>query len=517
MPVGPVSFSAGKARNNSQPQSSGSGAGTAGATSGAGMGSGVGAAAAAAAGGGSLPLENEPDLSHLTVMQRYHTRRKLAVQRMEREVEEKIAQLSLLEQENRRLKWHAHILENMLLDIDKQLEVMSSSDAAPDASQWLTLLGMGQGSSARQHVARTVHKMLEGASTVDVSSWTVHDCRQRWRTYLEQLQPLVEAAEAAQVAYRASHSSDEQKTEGGSSRRPRRAAAAAAQAVIEQEAAEVLGVAPVRSSSIPAPPPPPSCSAAISSTVPLTGPTGHLHSGSGCEAGEQQQEQQAASPHTAALLAAVEGIPVELLTQIEDIVLQNFYWLLAIMSTNPVLTYQFISTDLLGGDQPLPPEDSQLWSDASERVQPTLDQMQECSTCIQVSRRCIAKVMQERAEIQSSMQCGIESEMHMSLADGMLQLNSRDAAVERMRANMRKESVVRNMVGFYCINVLSLFQLAQISLTCFPWFCMAWRVIGAMEKRLSQQLQEQAQSGGRPSRCGSSHSARSSARLAAQR
>jgi hypothetical protein len=55
------------------------------------------------------------------VLQRYHARRKLAVQRMEREVEEKIAQLAMLEQENRQLKWQAHILENMLLDMDKQV------------------------------------------------------------------------------------------------------------------------------------------------------------------------------------------------------------------------------------------------------------------------------------------------------------------------------------------------------------------------------------------------------------
>jgi hypothetical protein len=43
---------------------------------------------------------------------------------MEREVEEKIAQLAVLEQENRQLKWQAHILENMLLDIDKQVGVV---------------------------------------------------------------------------------------------------------------------------------------------------------------------------------------------------------------------------------------------------------------------------------------------------------------------------------------------------------------------------------------------------------
>lgn len=146
--------------------------------------------------------DDEPDLSHLTVMQRYHARRKLAVQRMEREVELKIAQLALLEQENRKLKWQAHILENMLLDIDKQLEVMSTSEAGPDASQWLTLLGMGQPSANSGRVARTVHRMLEGAGQVDVSGWTVQDCRSKWIAYVKKLRPLVEAADAAQQEYR---------------------------------------------------------------------------------------------------------------------------------------------------------------------------------------------------------------------------------------------------------------------------------------------------------------------------
>lgn len=72
--------------------------------------------------------------------QRYHARRKLAVQRMEREVEEKSAQLALLEQENRQLKWQAHILENMLLDMDKQVRpcetgTSSGGDVAAQAGR----------------------------------------------------------------------------------------------------------------------------------------------------------------------------------------------------------------------------------------------------------------------------------------------------------------------------------------------------------------------------------------------
>lgn len=36
------------------------------------------------------------------------------------------------------------------------------------------------------------------------------------------------------------------------------------------------------------------------------------------------------------------------------------------------------------------------------------------------------------------------------------------AVLERMRANMRKQGVVRNMVGFYNMNVLSRWQLAKV-------------------------------------------------------
>jgi hypothetical protein len=61
---------------------------------------------------------------------------------MEREVEEKIAQLALLEQENKQLKWQAHILENMLLDMDKQVR-----SARP---------GVGTGQAAGYMAAGTV-------------------------------------------------------------------------------------------------------------------------------------------------------------------------------------------------------------------------------------------------------------------------------------------------------------------------------------------------------------------------
>jgi hypothetical protein len=339
-----------------------------------------------------LPADDEPDLSHLTVMQRYHARRKLAVQRMEREVEEKIAQLALLEQENRKLKWQAHILEHMLLDIDKQLEVMAHNDSTPDASQWLTLLGMGQpastGGTAR--VARTVHRMLEGAGQVSVAGWTVQDCRKRWLAYLDALRPLMQQAEAAQAEYRSAQppSGPDSGASGGAGsggRRPRRAAAAAAVAVIQQEAADVLGVVPLPASNIPEPPAPASAAGSSPSLQLQQQADGDVvmqRTQSGCSSEHSQQGSESSVPPAHA--SSAEGVPQPLLSKIEQLVLDNFYWLLAVMTTNPVLTYEFISMDLIDGTRPLPPQEHRLWADAVEGVAATLDQMQECSTCIQV-------------------------------------------------------------------------------------------------------------------------------------
>jgi hypothetical protein len=343
-----------------------------------------------------LPADDEPDLSHLTVMQRYHARRKLAVQRMEREVEEKIAQLALLEQENRKLKWQAHILEHMLLDIDKQLEVMAHSESTPDASQWLTLLGMGQPASTggTSRVARTVHRMLEGAGQVSVAGWTVQDCRKRWLAYLDALRPLMQQAEAAQAEHRAAQQAagPEAASAGGgsagcSARRPRRAAAAAAAAVFQQEAADVLNaVTAPPASTIPEPPLPGQQQqqqrAGDTDMQQQLQPPQHQRTHSTCSSKHSQQGSESSVP--AAHATSVEGVPQPLLSQIEQLVLENFYWLLAIMTSNPVLTYEFISMDLFEGSRPLPPQEHSIWADAVAHVQPTLDQMQECSTCIQV-------------------------------------------------------------------------------------------------------------------------------------
>jgi hypothetical protein len=128
----------------------------------------------------------------------------------------------------------------------------------------------------------------------------------------------------------------------------------------------------------------------------------------------------------------------------------------------------------------------------------------------------MSRVMDERAEIQAAMQedAPLEhAEVKGWLSDNLAKHNHRDVLVERMRANVRKESVVRNLVGFYCINVFSLFQLAQVTLACSPWFAMAWRVCSCMEAKLNEQLAAQAGTAGQTqqARGGSGHNTRSAA------
>jgi hypothetical protein len=311
-----------------------------------------------------------------------------------------------------------------------QVELMSAEEM-PDAAQWLTLLGMGTSAAVGSTgtIARTLHKMLAGASAVDLTGWTVQDCRRKWLSYLEQLRPLVEEAEAAQAAYRAQQGSSSEQQDSAVQqplRRPRRAAAQAAVAVIKQEVADVLGVAPLPVCpltgpipDVPAPPqagvagalgsnPTASCRSPGSSPLAAsTAAAAGVDSAAGAAGAAQPMEgvQRANSSSSTAGLplgsehsvgsitcseqshgSNVEGVPAALLSKIKDLVMQNFYWLLAIMTRNPLLTYEFISVDLVEGRTPLPPAQHEVWGALIERLEMTMEQMQECAACLQV--RC---------------------------------------------------------------------------------------------------------------------------------
>jgi hypothetical protein len=110
----------------------------------------------------------------------------------------------------------------------------------------------------------------------------------------------------------------------------------------------------------------------------------------------------------------VEGIPAAVLARIEDLVMVNFYWLLAIMTRNPLLTYEFISTDLVEGRAPLPPQHDKMWGEALNRIELTLEQKQECCTCLQV--RAAGVACQHTAHPSSAcMQTGTTESVLMSI------------------------------------------------------------------------------------------------------
>lgn len=305
-----------------------------------------------------------------------------------------------------------------------QVELMSSEEL-PDASQWLTLLGLGTNAAAGSNgvIARTLHKMLEGAAATDITGWTAEDCRRKWLKYLEQLRPLVEEAEAAQAASQAAQasSSDQQDSALQTHWRPRRAAAAAAVAVIKQEAADVLGVpaltvCPVAGNIPDLPAPQPHAghvSNQASSKTSGSSPKVVAAAAAGAGTPETDSAAQpmegvqrdnsygsnapaapAVSDHSGGSFTGsevshgpnVDGVPAAVLSKIEHLVLQNFYWLLAIMTRNPVLTYEFISVDLIEGVTPLPPQSHEIWGEALERIELTLEQEHECCTCLQVSQ-----------------------------------------------------------------------------------------------------------------------------------
>lgn len=131
----------------------------------------------------------------------------------------------------------------------------------------------------------------------------------------------------------------------------------------------------------------------------------------------------------------------------------------------------------------------------------------------------MAKVIEERTEITAAMQSGRSNRPQTDqqtiawLASDMLNQNQVDVTVDRMQANVRKESVVRNLVGFYCINVLSLYQLAKLSVACSPWFCMAWRIADAVEIKLNKLLANDAAAQRQQQAFAGGHNTRSSTRV----
>jgi hypothetical protein len=460
---------------------------------------------------------DEPEMQGMTVMQRYHRRRKMNMLKMEKEVEMKMAHLNLLEQENKHLKWQAHILENMLADIDKQLEVICSSDMF-DADQWLTLLGMSSKKGLRN--TRRLHLMLEGAAKTNIDGWTVDDCVSRWNAYVAELQPLLAEVEELRAAY-LSEQQQQQKGRGAGKEqqqqqqqegRPKRAAAKAAAAVL----AEATSMMNYEEEQGPA-----AAGAEASATAALEqgeemgamqGSPRELQrapsdTSSGCSSGldvggksttSSSQPVGEVDGQTVWGGPGTEGIPLPLLARVEDLVMCNFYWLLAIMTRAPLLTFQFISTDMEGKGRKVPPRDDPFWLQITRRLPMSVDQMQEASLCLSMAERCMQKVYLDREEVSKALQQEQTMDKNKTLLPVMHHMDDQLAAVDRMEKSMRREAVVRNMVGFYNINVFTQLDLARISVYSYPFFCGAWSVVGALDKRLKldRQAAMEAAAGG---------------------
>eukprot|EP00877_Chromochloris_zofingiensis_P005187 jgi/Chrzof1/1466/Cz10g08280.t1_UROD1 len=396
---------------------------------------------------------DEPDMSHMTVMQRYHARRKLALQRMEKEVEEKLAQVALLEQENSKLKKHAQILENIVADIDKQVELMTVTDSA-DTSQWMKLLGIG--SNKGMGYGRNLDRILDGGASINVAEWTVQDMRVKWRVFMEELRPLLRQADEARHAAVAS------------------ATAAGGDTPMSPPQAD----GDVSSSN----------NSGKSATSPATSSS----------ADDQDQRQPAAAAAAAAASSKhrysppagnPEGVTPQLLAQIEPVVYKHFVWLMAILTRNHLLTFQFFSTDVEGKGRPLPSPDDPKWMQLAGRIGLTNEQLEEVADVYHLAVKLRERVIAERGEIIRSLQLGPEISTS-SVLPAVKRIDGQVQALDRMRANLRKEGIIRNMVGCYLVNVLSLWQLGKVCYLSYPFFPMAWPLVDAGEKLL--QLQKQA-------------------------
>lgn len=163
-------------------------------------------------------------------MQRYHARRRMAQQQMERELEARLKQLRVLERDNESLRRRQDMLETMVAEVDRQLELMalagtgggvgattppSSMDwasAPPNAgnfpsaptndnalSDWDRLLRLSH-PSGRIGALPTL-RMLRVAEHIDAGRMTPAECRARWCGCVARLVPLLRAAGRACEAH----------------------------------------------------------------------------------------------------------------------------------------------------------------------------------------------------------------------------------------------------------------------------------------------------------------------------
>lgn len=326
------------------------------------------------------------------------------------QVAAKLAQLTMLEKENKRLRWQARVLENMVADIDKQLEVMTAADsAAADPGQWIALLGMGRRSSG---APRPVHCMLEGASRVDITNWTLDDFTTRWSAYVQKLQPLMAQVRQARAAW-LEQQGPQEAAAGAAKAQAMQAAVAAAAANaakaggLEDTAASTGGLQQLvmgfmrqqRQEEVKAEQQAARVKEEPGRGAPRTScggdnPTSSSTSSQGAEypAGPTYELQHLEDGRCVWGGPGTEGVPLGLLCEVEGLVMSEFEWLLALLTRNHLATYQFVTADFEGQGRPAPPAGDPYWRRVVGALSLTPHQMQEASMCLHLATRCREQV-----------------------------------------------------------------------------------------------------------------------------
>jgi hypothetical protein len=177
---------------------------------------------------------------------RHYARQRAGLAALEAAVAAKAAQVADLEAARGTLAQRAHVLETMVADTDKLLQVLSSSSAPPHGwcqqqqqqqqpgnMQELQQPPAGAASVVPQPPAegppcRLLHIMFDHGSAQNPAAWSLDTALQRWREYVGALRPLLQAVAAARARHAKQAAAEEEEQAAlGVGRRPRRAAAAA--------------------------------------------------------------------------------------------------------------------------------------------------------------------------------------------------------------------------------------------------------------------------------------------------
>eukprot|EP00877_Chromochloris_zofingiensis_P007328 jgi/Chrzof1/2849/Cz12g01050.t1_UROD2 len=450
-----------------------------------------------------LQLDDEPDLSHMTVMQRYHARRKLAVQRMEREVQEKLAEIAKLEADNAKLKWHAEILENMVCDVEKQLELTASRDDVHSVdpvkqpvkqADWMEMLLSGGSSKPDVYVtgsshgrasaeARNLDKMLAAGASLDVLTWNVSMVRERWLAFIGEVRSLLQQAELARQAVAPTAAPAQEGQTGGID----------VQGVKGHDGTSGVG----QSGAMP-PPSTGADSAGVGTSTSHCVSTGSVSvTAAAKDPNLSSCASSKAKPQPSCAVLTSEGVPVDIQQQMDEVVFTNFTWVMAVLTRNHLLAYQFFSSDVEGSGQDLPAADDPNWVQLVSMLGLSDEQLEELSVVYQLACKCRERVMGERCDIARSMSAGLQDAVHSALSAVSNGREVQAKSLDLMSCNLRREGIVRNLVGCYAVNVLSLYQLGQLSCLCYPFFPMAWHWMDAgarwLQFKKSQEQEEQQQ------------------------